>query len=744
MKEELTKVLNIKLKYLNDNIEELNRLNERMTEYENKRKFASDILSLFEDNGDYNIYHLTKVKKEDFNSIVSELSPNVASRFAADSCNYDGLVYLINGINDGISIKLTSEQIVSIEEFVKGTAHLKDAYTGNIEGLRLAKLKFDSSDIEDLEALRDRYTDIIEKQDNNEYIDETDEIISALEYSNLSSGDTLNILGYLLRYNADIYKEIKDSTPVQEEKTFPKEEFSVPTFNNIAIPKMETLEEKKEESANDLIMPSEETKDETLEFNVPVEPEISNDTVSQLESEISNDTTSQASEEFTFELPSVSYPNEESIEMPSNEEELSEDELKEFEEANDETLLENGVLETVSDNIASLDAGISSNIVASMVTSVDDEPNKLDPNEVKNLFNEFELKFDDYQSEEQDKLLLGDIDTYRTILNIFKENGSLGVANRNHDLIINMLLHSNTDIINQVIETIKNKFSVDDEDFKVTLNISLVSLPTIFVKEPYGCFETFMKNVTRYEEWGINLMGLFDFSREIFVADHDLVKKNYKTATEYEISVDDKNAKYFLLLPDLATRIDYFVEVVANDTMRGGTGNIFDGSEFVSLYPSKLNIVTDLTIKRLRYSSMNGKKIFGSKEKSLAGEITNLKVDVLNMPEDYLNSYFNNNFEEITSDEVTSYVDMVNKCDDYEVYNDEVIQALDNDYRQGLRYLIEGNYVSRNKVLRNYSVLRNSGIDKTKAIIFAVCYNLVVTKDEYKAIKGKLTTLGGM
>ena len=35
----------------------------------------------------------------------------------------------------------------------------------------------------------------------------------------------------------------------------------------------------------------------------------------------------------------------------------------------------------------------------------------------------------------------------------------------------------------------------------------------------------------------------------------------------------------------------------------------------------------------------------------------------------------------------------------------------------------------------NYNILINNGVDKKKALLFAICYNLVITKTEYERLK---------
>ena len=161
---------------------------------------------------------------------------------------------------------------------------------------------------------------------------------------------------------------------------------------------------------------------------------------------------------------------------------------------------------------------------------------------------------------------------------------------------------------------------------------------------------------------------------------------------------------------------------------------------FLKLFALYINS-PDATIKRLRYASENGKKVFGSKPGSLSGEITNLRVNALDVSNDYLNKFFDNEFANLTGDEVREYIKLVHNSSNVGDYSDELDKL--SSYRNGLRYVISGINISYNKVVRNYSILRSYGIDTKKALQFAVCYNLVITKDEYNKLADLLDKIGG-
>ena len=69
-----------------------------------------------------------------------------------------------------------------------------------------------------------------------------------------------------------------------------------------------------------------------------------------------------------------------------------------------------------------------------------------------------------------------------------------------------------------------------------------------------------------------------------------------------------------------------------------------------------------------------------------------------------------------------------------EFYKDDLYNP-ETNIKIGLRYFIGNINVSANKVIRNYNILINNDVDKKKALLFAICYNLIITKTEYERIK---------
>jgi len=693
MRDELLNVLEGKLDSIKKNIESLDLINSRLSEEEDNLSYIDGILKLFKENDEYDINNFSKLERNDFDTCIDLVPESTKEKFETNSCNYDGLVYIINGINNGISLVLTEEQESAIQLLINGLSDKRIDYQARIEGINLAKSRLEVNDMNILNKNHDKYQTILDELDNNEYVFETDDVLAAINYANLEQNKTVDVLSYLLKYNADIYRS-----------------GAIPKFTEVS-----------EELNNDEV----ELEKEVSEL--PLVSELSPEEHEGVGAE-------EVKEEIPFELdtPEVS---EELPEVPTD----IQDEISNLMEEEEETNEEEKTIE-----LSGLVADDNNEFTAPEFETPTEPPVEVtDETKELSLINkeEFDKVLKDYHIdlEDSDDLLEGDVEKYKDILNNLSNNGIISVVNKNQSLLKNILKDSDNDILTKVFDIVRNDFSVDDDDYEDTLKITFDSLPSIFVKEPIGTYENFIKNVEMFKRLNFDLINLFDFSRELLVADNDLLEKNYNLVDKYEVRVDEKNAKYLLALKNVYEKIDYYVEAVYDDKI---TKKTFDGMNIIRMYPSKLDSVTDLTIKRLRYSSENSKKMFGSRENSIAGEVANLKVDVLEIPDHYFQTFFNNEFDDITNEELVTYEQMVRNNNNYEFNEDDILKEL-TTYRDGLRYNIEGINISYNKVLRNYNILKDNNVDTAKALEYAVCNNLVITKDEYMKLKEVLNNLGG-
>ena len=776
MKEELIRVLKAKLDDTNANINSLVELNEKIDAEKEKLDYAKKILGLFKSDDGYNILNFVKLERNDFDKVLKIIANDDEKIFESESCNYDGLIYLINGINNGVSLTLTDEQKNGIEYLIKGLNKKSEEYSSTIEGLGLVKERFAVSNLDVLNGDKARYEKLLSNIDNEKYVDDTDALKEAIEFNKIENNRTIELLSYVLKYNADLYKNNVNN--VRE-----------PIINNLEnenvdLPKMgeEHLVNDKQNAVNEEFhfheynnfdLEKEDLPKEEISLEEPRNIVNENNEITFENKEVSNTSVSEPFTGIEVEMPTVDVPftnipnevslfNEKEHEDNPNQSILDEQsdevektdldvEIPKFEEINPSNVLNEEHVETnfpeinipeVPENVQdNNEMQVESNIdsdFSDVVTHEDyEEENVLNDvmstRELQRLFVEYNVQTDKLNFNE---LLVGNIDNYKMILETLKQNKLIEEFEKNTVLFTEMLLGSGKEEIENVLRIIKDELSVDKDDYEITLKIALNTIPTIFIKDG-GNYDNFVRNVEFFKQLDVNLINLFDFSKEVLIANNTKLINNYDIVKQYNVKVDYNNAKYLLLLPNIAERMDYYVESIYQDKTKN---EVFDGINYINNYAVKLNSVTDLTIKRLRYASENGNKIFGSKPYSLSGEITNLKVNAIELGDMYLNNFFNNNFDGLSSDEVREYVKLTRNTSNVGNYSDELDML--EKYHQGLRYVINNVNVSYNKVVRNYNTLRSYGINRDKALHFAVCYNLVITKDEYQMLKNILG-LGG-
>ena len=780
MKEELIRVLNNKLNNINSDIDSLKELNGKIDEENEKLDFVNGIVKLFNEDGQINPLNFDKIDKEDFDRVLDVAGAEIKNLFSSGACNYDGLVYLISGIKSGVSITLTNEQMNGIEYLIQKLTERKDSMSQTIDGLNQEKAKYEVSDINELKTKKDKYIKVVDDINNNEYLKDVDLLKEAIDFSKLSPEETINVLSYILEYNADLYKGAKpiEKEDVQEEV---KEEVEETSEESVETPVEEEVNEEPEvapenefhfnQIENDNLFELPNIKFEDGESNEIVETEDATSSEPVVNEEVHEDYQEYKPLEVTNEVatePQEFVPQEETKEevqeaapvvdtmpvienitlTPTEEVPVEEVPVEPVVAPVEETPVAPVVEETPNQEVEVQVEPVVENTTSEVdsdfkdvVTGKDDyEEEEVEKEDKTTSTRELHKIFGKYGIEENvvlNELIDGNVTEYQNTLDALKDHDILDYFKKNKELLIETLLYSNVNVIDKVLNIIKEDLSVDDEDYEITRKIVINTIPSVFINEG-GNFNNFVSNIETFKNLEINLINLFDFSKEIFIADHETIENNLAIVNKYDFDINYKNAKYFLLIPNIAEKLDYYIESVYQDKTKNET---FDGINYIKEYAAKLNVVTDETIKRLRYASTNGMKVFGNKPGSLTGEITNLKVNALDLNDEYLNSFFNNQFINITADEVREYVKLVQNSSNVGDYSDELDKL--NGYRNGLRYNIEGINVSYNKVARIYNILRSYGIDSKKALQFAVCYNLVITKDEYNKLNDLLDKIGG-
>ena len=857
MQDKLINLLEVKIGAIEKNIDNLNYLNNELARNQEDLEYISDKLDIFNDN---NVLEFDKILIDDFKKILNMVDSRGKKIFENKTCNYQGIMYIIKGIRDGISLVLTSEQTDAILNLIELMKVKKDELKNIIKDLLNSKEKLPEVDMDKLELSLNTYKEIISNLNENKYLTEIEEVIDALDFANLTIEEKIDIFAYILKYNRDIYKsnddtkeEVDDSYNFDEVKVselakndfFNEDDFKlheVPeilenksesitndNFNSNVDEILKKLDEKikelEEEENNDS---NEKENDYKFEDN-----KVDNDTVNPFDffndnvdnenlinntsEKLENNEFKPLSEDEIFNLDKFQsekindldenlFTEDFTNQTNSKEENKNKEELTNQIDLKDENInplgniannslntlgniannslntLENitnnslNTLGNTTDNSLNILGNTTDNSLNTLESATNNSLNTIEST-ANNSLNTIEDFADNNLNQSNDNLIkeelendLNETDTSLEFLNqdnnvenlnnqSFTENNLIEENNNSLENIKTLLdsyqlldtfneyqdiMASITNLdfenLKKCIEIIKNDLSGKGDNFKGIVEVVLKTLPSIFIENKL--LTTFINNIDFYKENKINLINLFDNYRELLIIDTNILKRNYEIIKKYELELNNDNIKYLLCNVNLITNLDYYIESIGHEKAFLGKEQVFDGLDYIKKYPYKLNMISRDTLLKLRYSTDNNLRIFGSKPGILAGEVANPKVDILVLPEEYKNSYFNYEYEFIDRSEMTNILKAIKNSIDFNLEMDEYLEKLDNSYKvNNLRYKINNLYFSRIKTIRIYNYLKSKNILTSYALIIALTYQSVITKEEYKSVETLITKL---
>ncbi len=745
MQDRLIKILTVKIEAINKNIDNLNYLNGELLKNNKDLDYINDKISIFKTK---DILNFDKIEKEDFEKILLMVDPIIKEIFSDKTCNYQGIMYIIKGIREGISLELTANQEEAILKFIESLNVKSEELNETIQNLEESKERLPEVNLNILEESLENYQRIVNKLRENEYLVEIEEVVDALEFSNLPIEEKIDIFSYILKYNRDIYesmpKEEKDTTNQEDEfdevkitdlnhedtDFFEEKDFELPKFSMNKLNSSED-EEKVKINLNNTIdlediiqkiddkikeLDAKEEKKEPIkdveakEDNNPLEginfedfklPESVDTTIASPTFKIDPNIEMPKENNTTKLNRDVFVPQDLTIDVPEELEEEKQEELK-VEEPIVELPIEEPKIEvTTPDNLPEETLKETEEIVAD---NVETKQNILETNQTI---------LENYQ-----------------VLDLFKE----------YPDIIDDTLKLNSSNLERILEIIKNDLSLKEEEFKKVLNITLETLPGIFMNDVMAT--TFINDIEFFKEYKINIINLFDNYRELLIIDNNILKENYKIVTSYQLELNNDNVKYLLANKKVLDNLDYYIEAMGHEKAFLGREQSFDGVEYIKKYPYKLNMITRDALMKLRYSSENNLRIYGSKPGILAGEIANPKVDILTLPNEYINLYFDNEYEFIDRSDMEKLLIDIYNNHNIDLNMDEYLEKLDKLYKiSDLRYKINNIYLSRIKTIRIYNYLKTRSIPIKEALIIALTYHSVIKRDEYIEIEKQITKL---
>lgn len=263
---------------------------------------------------------------------------------------------------------------------------------------------------------------------------------------------------------------------------------------------------------------------------------------------------------------------------------------------------------------------------------------------------------------------------------------------------------------NNIMLLLLNKLSLDELAYLLKLiNNKLISERFLLdnIIDIISNIDNFIKNIELLKII-FNIKDIIKFDKNILYLDNEYIKYLINIYKIYNINFNSDIHNFDFLKKDYSYQIDKFIEIGLYDLIKNNIGLISNE--------------TDIIIKRCLFNKYINEPILNDNNK-LCGYIRK--------EETYLLSD-----EELVESMLENYTDLI-PIDIIEVLSSNItnftnnIDAIDNYLVDDIYYNFDGMLVSKNKVLRNYSKLKDLNISESDKILYSILYNYpsVITKE---------------
>lgn len=262
---------------------------------------------------------------------------------------------------------------------------------------------------------------------------------------------------------------------------------------------------------------------------------------------------------------------------------------------------------------------------------------------------------------------------------------------------------------NNIMLLLLNKLSLDELAYLLKLiNNKLISERFLLdnIIDIISNIDNFIKNIELLKII-FNIKDIVKFDKNILYLNNEYIKYLINIYKMYNINFNSDIHNFDFLKKDYSYQIDKFIEIGLYDLIKNNIGLISNE--------------TDIIIKRCLFNKYINEPILNDNNK-LCGYIRK--------EETYLLSD-----EELVESMLENYTDLI-PIDIIEVLSSNItnftnnIDAIDNYLVDDVYYNFDGMLVSKNKVLRNYSKLKDLNISESDKILYSILYNYpsVITK----------------
>lgn len=282
--------------------------------------------------------------------------------------------------------------------------------------------------------------------------------------------------------------------------------------------------------------------------------------------------------------------------------------------------------------------------------------------------------------------------------------GEEPIKKKIHDIkcseIYFMLVYSNVDILNGVLEIAKR----DNLDLK-----DIFAIPKVFGSNANGedgTYENFVANEKLiYEEYQEVLDAIMKRCPYVLGTDKEIFKQNIELTEAYNMSIVEDKRGAFPSPKALATQnfeyvMDRYIEAKEYD--------------YIERFRSQLETNSSVSL-RIRYLQLKG---IDFKQ----GGFVDIESKFDNELKEALKDASIENIAVGINDELIKWLDSINEEKDKEM--------------EKVQYILKGIYISKLKVLKNYStILINGYKDKEKALLYSITKDSYLTDEEYEMLK---------
>lgn len=379
---------------------------------------------------------------------------------------------------------------------------------------------------------------------------------------------------------------------------------------------------------------------------------------------------------------------------------------------------------------------------------------------------------EEYLSSRQYLLKYGNLDNIASILSLLANNELHFDVNKYSNQLSFILVNANPDNVSQIIENIKEDIGKESSDLFFKIFLKYLKRPSLFAtgkltyehnlskrnslkidskknsskkhnssnensdSSYYGTYNNYILNRQLFKELGIDIQSSIDSCFSVFGGPHKTIKKNIEILMHYGISPSDLTNSLSCLKYDsirLMTEMDQFIELGSFNLDLAGYNYIKNNLSSLSreikpLYCQLANAgLSNVSINEIFHTAYKG-----SRYMTLCSSVVSKYLDdtiyIDGKPQVLFDtSIIKKNLPNIGFDNILL------KYDDNLLQNNLVTKL--ERFKENKYIYRFGNFIiSRNKVLRNISILLKNNCLNEKNIFYAIINNSILTENQYQEL----------